>query len=236
MSRRATIRSCCRTDYKRPVPFRAVQYVELMAIIHRATISPSKLEMIAEYLPSVPSLAPFADASLTQVGAYRFDDPAGDVGIETLVLANAGGALLQVPLTYRSAPIDGGEAALLGPMEHSVLGPRWIYNACHEAVYVTALATTIVTGGVGAREVFDDPDRTEREPSVVVQGTGAAGAAVPSVETVQTEMVGTDSHLTAGDLTLVLPQVLDLSTAQAGSQLVGTWAGLDEPVVLATMQ
>jgi len=210
-----------------------------MAIIHRATITPSKLEMVAAYLPGVPALAPFVDASLSQIGAYRFDDPAGDVGIETLILTNDAGAVLQVPLTYRGAPVDGLDDALLGTMEHSVLGDRWIYDACREPVYMGELAGTILSGGVGAREVFSasaagEPE--ERTPSVTVQGTGEAGTAAPSIGAVEVEMIGTDSHLRAADVTIVLPHVLDAADTKTDSPaLLGTWVGLDEPVVLATV-
>jgi hypothetical protein len=41
---------------------------------------------------------------LERVGAYRFDDPVGEVGIETH-LVRAGERLLHVPLTYRANPM-----------------------------------------------------------------------------------------------------------------------------------
>jgi len=205
-----------------------------MAIIHQATISPSKLELVAGYLPSVPPLAPFADPGLTQVGAYRFDDPAGDVGIETIVMTNAGGALLQMPLTYRSTPLDGAEDALLGTMEHSVLGDRWIYNACREPVYVAELARAMMTGGAGAPEMVETPDGpVEREPSVTVRGSGSSSEA-PTVDSVQVEVIGTDTHIMAGDLTIVLHHVLDAATS-GSPQLLGTWDSLAEPIQLAVV-
>ena len=36
---------------------------------------------------------------------------------------------LFVPLTYRGAPLAGGEADLVGTTEHSALGTRWVYDA-----------------------------------------------------------------------------------------------------------
>jgi len=206
-----------------------------MAIIHRATLSPTKLDLLTEYLPNVAALAPFA-TNLEPVGAYRFDDPAGDVGIETHILTNADGVLLQVPLTYRSQPVDGAKAALLGTMEHSVLGKRWVYNACGEAVYVIALAETIGSGGAGAREMVETPDGPiERAPSVTVRGSGASSAAVSS-GAVEVTSVGSDTHMTIGDITVVLRQVLDAGESPAGSrQLEGNWAAIDTPVVLASL-
>ena len=57
------------------------------------------------------------------IGSYRFDDPDGRVGMETH-LVTAGGALMQVALTYRDEPLDGAEDALITEMQHSVLGTR----------------------------------------------------------------------------------------------------------------
>lgn len=45
-------------------------------------------------------------ADLTVLGAYPFDDPDGEVAIETHLLA-AGTTVLQVPVTYRAAPYSG---------------------------------------------------------------------------------------------------------------------------------
>ena len=101
-----------------------------MAILHQATLTPSKIELLDRYLATVPGLLPFVGEGLAQVGSYRFDDPAGDVGIETHILTSTTGALLHMPLTYRSAPVEGWEPWLAGQMDHSVLGPRWAYNAC----------------------------------------------------------------------------------------------------------
>jgi len=37
-----------------------------------------------------------------------------------------------VPLTYRGAPLDGAEDALVGTTEHGVLGRRWVYDGTRE--------------------------------------------------------------------------------------------------------
>src|SRR5690349_10364756 len=114
-----------------------------MAVIHHATITPTKLELLAGWLPGRPW---FPGGELRQVDAYRFDDPAGEVGVETLLVA-ADGAVVQAPLTYRGAPLEAAEQHLLGTMEHSVLGTRWIYDGCGDPVWAAALATTVLTGG-----------------------------------------------------------------------------------------
>ena len=82
-----------------------------MALFHRATITPTKGELIAEWIPTRP-WGPSTSDSIDVIGSYRFDDPEGRVGMETHLVA-AGGALLQVPLTYRDEPLDGAEDALI---------------------------------------------------------------------------------------------------------------------------
>lgn len=123
-----------------------------MAIVHKgASIVPTKTEMVTEWMPHqrwyhgkghVPQLR--------RVGGFRFEDPEGEVGCETLLLADeavAPAVVYQVPLTYRSAPLEGAEHALLGTMEHSVLGTRWVYDGPHDPVYVSQLMATILGGG-----------------------------------------------------------------------------------------
>ena len=68
-----------------------------MALIHRATLVPSKLEAIVAWIPT--QLWALDIDGLEAVGAYRYDDPAGEVGVETHLLRSASGTVLQVPLT-----------------------------------------------------------------------------------------------------------------------------------------
>src|SRR5690606_16354531 len=86
---------------------------------------------------------------LRRVGGLRFEDPDGEVGIETWLLRDEAGpapVVYQVPLTYRSAPAPELEHALLAQVEHSELGPRWVYDACHDPAGARALLAAIVTG------------------------------------------------------------------------------------------
>src|SRR6478736_60612 len=91
-----------------------------MALFHRATVTPTKAELIAEWAPTQPWGVP-VDVPLEVIGSYRFDDPEGRVGIESH-LVDAGDTLLQVPLTYRDAPLEGADDALITEMQHTVLG------------------------------------------------------------------------------------------------------------------
>jgi len=115
-----------------------------MALFHLATITPTKAELIARWAPTQP-WGPAADAPLEVVGAFRFDDPGGRVGLETH-LVTAGGRVFHVPLTYRDEPLTGGDAAFITEMEHSVLGTRWVYDAIGDPTYVTMLAAVSMTG------------------------------------------------------------------------------------------
>lgn len=115
-----------------------------MAILHRATITPTKAELIAEWTPTRP-WGPSATDPIEVIGAYRFDDPDGRVGMETHLVA-AGGALIQVPLTYRDEPLDGAEAALITQMQHSVLGTRWVYDGLRDPRLVVMMAAVTMTG------------------------------------------------------------------------------------------
>ena len=151
-----------------------------VAEIHtQARLTPNKLELMRAWLPTQAWFS--GDASdLAQVGQFRFVDPAGDVGVQVM-LVTSGGVLYQVPLTYRGAPLAGAEDALVGTMEHSVLGTRWTYDALADPVYQAELLRTIVEGDTGA-EVS-----AGAAPTTPVHGSGANG-----VELVPGERQGDD--------------------------------------------
>jgi uncharacterized protein YndB with AHSA1/START domain len=186
-----------------------------MAILHGdADITPTKPELLATWLPTQPWFTGDVSA-LQQVGSYRFDDPDGEVGMETHLVRAGDGLLFQVPWTYRGVPLDGAESYLVGTMDHTVLGPRWIYDGFGDPVYQSVLAATILTGGTQAELVRELADgRTEIvEPSVRVKGSGS-GSDVPPAD-------------------LEVVRVLDGTTPEGDEVLTGTWAGANEPVVLA---
>ncbi|RKS73766.1 hypothetical protein CLV35_2257 [Motilibacter peucedani] len=207
-----------------------------MALIHRATLVPTKLELLTAWLPTRPWWTGSGTPELEQVGAYRFDDPAGEVGVETLVVRSGAGPLLQVPLTYRGAPVDEQAVALVGTVEHSVLGRRWVYDACSDPVYAAGLLRVVLTGGTGAAEEVDHGDRREaRTPTVLVRGSGSPDATVPQVDGVRTDADSDPATVEAGGRQLVVARRLD-RVLPGGPALTGTWAGQDEPVVLAVVR
>lgn len=210
-----------------------------MAIIHQAEIRPTKLELIGGWLPSQPWYTGEAHPQLLAVGAYRFDDPDGEVGIETHLVQADDGVLLQVPLTYRGAPMPGGQRWLVGTMEHTVLGQRWVYDACGDPVYATVLADTILGDGAQAEELVEVDGQLEpRTPTVSVMSRDSPGSDVPVVERVEELSCSNDGVRTvinASGLELTMRRVVDPGVPTQGEHaLTGTWAGQEEPVLLAT--
>ena len=208
-----------------------------VALLHKATVTPTKLQALAAWLPGRTWLGGAVVSTLTQVGAYRFDDPAGAVGIETLLIRSADGRLLQVPLSYRAAPLAGAEDALVTTMDHSVLGPRWMYDGCADPVAMRALAAAILTGGHEAELEIDTGAGLERrEPTVRVVGSGTPPAAVPELAAVAAADGPDETVVSVGSLVLTVRRRLDCpEPATTGAQtLHGTWAGAEVPVLLAT--
>ena len=206
-----------------------------MAVHHSATIVPGKLELLQAWVPSQSWTGGADTSSLTRLGAYRFDDPDGEVGIETHLLRTADGQVLQVPLTYRGAPRMSMEHSLVTTMTHTTLGDRWVYDAPHDPVYATALAAAILTGGRQA-DLFlaTDAGLVPETNSVHVQGSGSAPASgVPEMSTLMVEDLGTTTRIAAG-VALVLLRMPD-SDPGGGLTLTGTWPGQETPRLLAAI-
>jgi hypothetical protein len=201
-----------------------------MALLYDATVIPSKLDLLTAWLPSRSWFT--GDADLQRVAAYRFDDPAGEVGLETFLVSAGGEAVFQVPMTYRNAALPGNDEFLLGTTEHSVLGRRWVYDGCADPVWASALATAILTGGTQAEEFLDRGGRLEsRPPSATVRGSGAPGAPVPEIVAVACFDQGGTTVVQADALELVVARVVG-AAVEATQTLTGSWAD-NEPVVLA---
>ncbi|MFG3510533.1 1,4-alpha-glucan branching protein [Streptomyces sp. NPDC047821] len=155
-----------------------------MAVIHRTTVKPTKLELLTSWLPSRPWYrGGAAGPELTKAGGFRLDDPEGEVGIEFMVVTDVSGAgptTYLVPLTYRGAPLDGAEHALVGTMEHGVLGTRWAYDGGHDPVLVAQLLA-LIEGRAEAQDqsVSDLPDR---EVSASYTGEGPLSTDVTATD------------------------------------------------------
>jgi len=197
-----------------------------MGLLHKATLHPSKLDLLAAYL---------RQDSLSSLGSYRFDDPAGEVGIETHILGDGSGAVWHLPLTYRNEPLAGAEEWAIGTMEHSVLGTRWAYNGCADAVYAGELIRAILSGGSQVEQYFDtDEGRVYRDPTAIVVGSGEKGTTVAPVNGVHAESFETDTLIDAGLVQVVVRHRLDSPEPERTSAtLTGTWGDAAESVVLA---
>jgi hypothetical protein len=207
-----------------------------MAILYRADVRPSKLALLNRWLPTRPWYRGPAQPDFERVTSYRFDDPAGQVGVETLIVRTGAGPLLQAPLTYRDAPLDHADDWLVGTAEHSVLGRRWVYDGCGDPVYAAALAATIVAGATQAEEFVDVDGRLERrEPTITVRGTGtgpvpAIGDLVLVGEETDPTLIRTDS------VELAVVRVLDDSPLPGLDRLslIGTGDPFPGQTLLAT--
>ncbi len=206
-----------------------------MALLHDATITPTKLEAIAAWMPDQPWAGGLDHDSATLVGAYRFDDPAGEVGIE-IHLVDCAGVVVQVPLTYRAEPLAGADAALVCTMEHSALGRRWIYDGCADPVCTMMLAAATLTGvGQAAQIVEVDGRVLTREPKARLGGGGWASGWLPVGDLSVVSADGDQTVLRSPALELRLVRRLGTEQAPDGvSHLTGTWPGHDEPTLLAT--
>ena len=179
-----------------------------MGFVHySATLEPSKQDLAEAWLPSRP-WAP--DGPLEKVGEYRFDDPEGEVGVETILWRTTDGTVLQVPFSYRATPLAGAEAHLIGTSEHSVLGIRWVYDGCADPVWAATLAAAILTGGTQAQMVIEkDGQMIDVPPRIRVLGSGSAGAAVSAVTSVDSVTdEGPVTTVRAGSVTLLVPRVI----------------------------
>lgn len=149
-----------------------------MALYHNATIEPSKADLIAGWIPT-QSWCPKNTDAFRLIGAFRFDDPEGRVGMETH-LVSVGDVVLQVPLTYRDEPLAGADDALICEMQHSALGTRWVYDGLRDPKLVTMLAGVTMTGQGEALGMVDYDGRRHIAPSNIrINGGGWTQERVP---------------------------------------------------------
>ncbi len=204
-----------------------------MGIVHVATLTPTKQELVEAWLPSRSWGVPITG----KVGEYRFDDPAGEVGVETILWSTEDGRVVQTPLTYRAEPLPGADAHLVGTCDHSVLGERWVYDGCADPVWASTLATVVLTGGTHVQMFFEqDGQRVDIPPRVEVRGSGSADVDVPAVTTVDdVHDDGAVTTATAGGLRLHVARVL--GTDLPGEQtLTGHVVGSDDTHLFASVE
>ena len=203
-----------------------------MAIIHRTTMSPGKLELLAAWLPAQPWYHGTGRApELARAGGFRLDDPQGEVGIEFMVVTDGPGseaAAYQVPMTYRAQALPGADGNLIGTAEHGVLGPRWIYDGTADPVLAAQLAALIQRAAEPqAQSVSDTPD-----PTVTVQPVMPTALTVTGSAVVASGPYGTDLRIQAtaadgtpgGQLTVRIHRALRPGDTADGALQPCLWA------------
>ena len=143
-----------------------------MAIVHAsATIEPTKPELLEAML----------GGPVEVLGSYRFDDPEGSVGVVAFIVRRDG-QLRHVVLTYRDAPLKAPGSRLLSTMEHSELGPRWVYDGTTDPVAVECFRRAVLGDQSQAvLEVWEDGRMTgTRAPSILLRTT--PGPSLPGAE------------------------------------------------------
>ena len=209
-----------------------------MATLYAAELRPTKIELLSRWVPT-QSWANDVDTSiLEQVGAFRFDDPDGEVGVETHLLRNKDGQVIQVPLTYRATALDGAEDSLITTMHHSVLGERWVYDASVDPVFARTLAATIFRGSEQAELIYQEASGPQkREPTTWVRGSGSPNQMIPEVKYVTFTHAGSATTIDTGDLKFHVRRVVELvpvDDANDEATLVGRWSGRNEWTLLST--
>ncbi len=212
-----------------------------MAIIHKTTMSPGKLDLLRVWLPTQPwYLTGGRGPDLTKAGGFRLDDPAGEVGIEFMVVTDGSGPgaiTYQVPLTYRADAIAGAGGGLIGTAEHGVLGRRWIYDGTCDRVLVAQLVALIQgEAEPQAQSVSGTPDPTVIGRPVANRQLAVAGsvpaASGPAGTDIRVQVAGADG-MRNGQLLVRINRILKTGDGAAALGAAGqpclsaTWRRAD---------
>jgi hypothetical protein len=203
-----------------------------MAILHDATITPGKRDLMKAWLPS----RSWFDGDLERKphASFRFDDPAGEVGVECFLLGPEEGSeatTLLIPMSYRGTPLEGADEHLIGTADHSVLGKRWVYDGMADPVAVQTFLTAILTGGHEAPLTMEqDGEVVTFDPTCRVSGSGTASAGVRA-DAVTVLDPGDPGTSRAGAHDLILARLV--GTPVSGDQTLTAHWGDHAPVVVA---
>jgi Maltokinase N-terminal cap domain len=148
-----------------------------MAVIYHTTITPTKIELLAGWLPSRPWYDGPPRPALAEAGGFRLDDPQGEVGIEFMVVTETSEGRERTyltPMTYRGDRLEGADHALIGTTDHGVLGKRWVYDAAGDPVAVAELIALLA--GRAQAQMQSDSDRVDLAVQASWTGPGLSGA------------------------------------------------------------
>lgn len=168
-----------------------------MSIVYRTTVTPSKTELLSAWLPSRPWYRGGGGPELAKAGGFRLDDPEGEVGIEFLVVQDPAGAAYLAPLTYRGAPLPGAGDALIGTMEHGVLGARWCYDGTRDPVLAGQVAALLSGNAVPQMQSVNDTPDPDVRVGKLPEAAGLPGVPVAGL-TADDDADGTVMRIGAG--------------------------------------
>jgi hypothetical protein len=192
-----------------------------VSIIYRTTLTPSKLELLAAWLPTRTWYRPTGRSpELVKAGGFRLDDPEGEVGIEFMVAVDVSGeqaVAYHVPLAYRGAPLEGYDDAVVGTAEHGVLGRRWIYDGTRDPVLVTQLVA-LIQGEAQAQAQGEShtPDPTVHSRPIAADPVSASG--FTAIDGLTGTEVTIDVGLN-GDLVIGVSRVLEAMAMEPAAEL-----------------
>ena len=156
-----------------------------MAIVYpQATLTPSKRELMDAWLPTRPWFDGNADRK--PVGSFRFDDPAGEVGLEGFLL---GGEGLPTLLPAADLPRRRARGRRGAPGRHHralrarpALGLRRLRRPGLRRRARPGRSSPAATGVDHEYDVGDGPE--SRPTNAQVQGSGSAAPTYPSIDEV----------------------------------------------------
>lgn len=175
-----------------------------MAIIHHTTLTPSKLELVAPWLPAQPWYRGSGhQPALTKAGGFRLDDPEGEVGIEFMAVTDTSGSRIttyHIPLTYRGSVRSDGDVGLIGTAEHGVLGRRWVYDGSTDVVLIAQLIALIQ----GQAEAQAQSESNTSDPTVQSKPVSTRQMTPVNSATTMNGPQGTEIEVKTADGALIL--------------------------------
>lgn len=145
------------------------------------------------------------------------------------------GALYNVPLTYRAAPSPELAGSLIGVMDHSVLGPRYVYDGLGDDRFITVLAGVAACGYGQALGFAEHEGRWFAVPDkMLVRGAASIPGRV-AVDGFVIESSDADQVVLTNDrLQMTVFRRLETRPAPLVG-LTATWPGQPDPVALVSI-
>ncbi len=201
-----------------------------MAKFHFATSSPTKHELLLTWLAK-QTWGPAPHTSTSIAASFHLEDPEGKVGMQVFFIATEGDTFI-CPLTYRDTPLDD-ESALVGTLQHSVLGTRWIYDGVHDPCLVMVLAAAALTGQGMALGWAKKEGRWMAWPESVQLHSGQRLSEPFAADRFQ--LVSDDRYVMLADdqWEMTLPRIGEPGVPTIG--LAATWPGQDSPITFVTV-